>query len=97
MKQEIFTRKDGTEGFNLKLEVGDVIEPIFETPRVTNNNGFENYSLGIKGDTEEEIVYVKLTKGQYDQCIKIGDLRDKKLKAEEYTNKFGTFIGLKVA
>lgn len=95
MKETKFERKDGSEGVSYHLEVGDEVVSRFSAPRNNPSGKYDNWSLGITTKDGKEI-YVRLTGGQAKKLLNCGDLLGKTLKAVEYTNDYGTHVGIQV-
>lgn len=95
MKEENFTRKDGSEGVKYKLEAGDKVVSRFDKPRRSKNGQYENISLGITHPEKGE-VYLVLTKAQGDKLEQSGSLQGKEIEAYEYENEFGKQVGVRV-
>jgi hypothetical protein len=97
MKTKDYIKKDGSKGQIFMFEAGDEVIPLYDRPFKNNANDkrkFDEYTIKVKnGDSE---VYVKLTKTQYNQLMEHEPLTNKIIKAEEYENQYGTFIGLRV-
>jgi len=98
-------KKDGTPYFNKedkilvenKLEAGDKFVPNIDTP-ITREGEYKSYSIPVSvftktGDTKDN-VFITLTQSQADQITKTVDANQQLWTAYEYTNEFGTFIGI---
>ena len=97
MKSEKYTKKNGEEGTSFKFQDGDVVTPVYDKPFKRNAEGevlYDSFLIKVKNDESE--VIVTLTKTQYEQLMKHEPLTNKTIKAENYENKYGTFVGLRV-
>lgn len=90
-----YETKDGRKGKSYKLEAGDVVEAMFEAPKMDDSGEYTNYSLGVTSEEHGDI-YIRLTKTQYEKLEKAGDIQGRKIKAYKYKNKFGEQVGVKV-
>ena len=99
MKTENFERSDGTEGTIYKLEdENDKVIAQFSKPVVNTKGKYDNYSIGVKiaGDEDGEVIYLRLTKTQYEDAVKFGDLTGKTICGRVYENKYGKQVGLTI-
>jgi hypothetical protein len=96
MKEIKYEKADGSEGSTFVLEAGDKVIAKFSAPRKNEKGIYDSYSLGVEGNNSDETAYVRLSKGQGEKLLKLGDLTGKTIVAYEYSNKFGKFIGVKV-
>ncbi len=88
MIEKKYEKRDGTEGVEYKLEKGDVVA--FKK-KLTFEGNFGDNHLMITTDDKT----IRLTGGQAKFFDKFEVAEGTEVLAEEYTNTFGTFIGLK--
>jgi hypothetical protein len=98
MKQEKYTRKDGTEGHNNIPEAGDMFIAKYPTVRSVKTGLYENHSLGVfdPKDDKEETIYLKITPAQKMNLEKHGDITGKTVEFYQYTNEYGDQVGATV-
>lgn len=95
MKEEKFTRKDGSKGTTYRLEAGDKVTSRYDEVRENISGEFTNYSLGVETLDKKE-VHVRLTQSQTRTLKKSDKLKGKLIEAYEYENEYGKQVGVKV-
>jgi len=98
-------KKDGTPYITMeeeplienRLEAGDKFIPNLNEP-IMRDGLFKSYTIPVSiftkdGETKEN-VFITLTSSQADQIRKTVDANQQLWTAYEYTNEFGTFIGI---
>lgn len=98
MKENKFTRRDGTEGTEYKLEAGDEIVSEYSKVRTTDNETvkYPKHQLGCKWKGAEGKIYVTLTTAQKEKLDKEEDLAGKTIVAYKYENKYGEQVGVAI-
>ena len=97
MKNENYTKNNGTQGVRYTLEKGDVIKTTFSTPREVMLGKSKYPSYSVKAIWNDKEIFITLTHGQYKRLIGIGNLEDKKLVAVAYSGPSGKeLVGLEV-
>lgn len=99
MDKKNYKKKDGSKGQTFKFEAGDEAVALYDKPwhnKPDKEKGrlYDDYSIKVKFDDNE--IFVKLTKTQYDQLMSHEPLKNKSIKAEAYSNDHGDFVGLRV-
>lgn len=95
MKERTYTKKDGSTGTEFQLEDGDVVTSLYNNVRSVKFGGYPSHSIKVK-TTDGKEVYVKLTNGQAKRLENEGQLEGALIKAKNYTNENGTFVGVEV-